>query len=161
MNISLLERVRARRLQMEEAGVAMGRAGTADRASTRILLIAGTTSAVSLLREALWDRNLSIDVVPARDARRTLERRHDYDLVVLDLLSSGSRGELICRHVRDAGTTRPVLVLGMGYSSEDPSALFDAGADAYVAEPIDFDELRARIDALLRRAAFRLIRAAP
>lgn len=173
MNISLLDHVRARRLQPDEAGVVTGTVGTAgatgatgtagmpNSVRTRVLLVAATMSAASLLRHALWDRDLSIDVVPARDARWTLERHPNYDLVVLDLLSSGSRGDLVCRHVRDAGTTRPILVLGIGYPSEDPPALFDAGADGYIAEPIDLEELRARVDALLRRAALRLVRATP
>lgn len=164
MMISLLGQVRARRLQTDEAGATPEPAGAprpAGAVPTRVLLIAETMSATSLLRRALWDRGLTIDVVPPRDARRALEIGPDYNLVVLDLLSSRCRGDLVCRHMRDAASTSPILVLGTGYPSEDPSSLFDAGADAYVAEPIDFDELRARVDALLRRAYLRLVRATP
>ena len=74
------------------------------------------------------------------------------DLIVLDLGLPDEDGLVVIRHVRREATT-PILVLSARDREADKVAALDQGADDYVTKPFGMVELRARIDALLRRAA--------
>jgi two-component system KDP operon response regulator KdpE len=93
-------------------------------------------------------------VVEARDAREAL-RRWDAsrpDLIVLDLGLPDRDGTVVIRRVRREALT-PILILSARGEEQDKIAALDAGADDYVTKPFGLGELRARIAALLRRAA--------
>jgi two-component system, OmpR family, KDP operon response regulator KdpE len=74
------------------------------------------------------------------------------DLIVLDLGLPDGSGEDMCRQLR-AWTQVPILVLSARHSDAEKVALFDAGSDDYVTKPFSSAELKARVRALLRRAA--------
>jgi two-component system KDP operon response regulator KdpE len=74
------------------------------------------------------------------------------DLIVLDLGLPDGSGEETCRQLR-SWTQAPILVLSARHSDAEKVALFDAGADDYVTKPFSPAELKARVRALLRRAA--------
>jgi two-component system KDP operon response regulator KdpE len=94
------------------------------------------------------------DVVEAGDAAMALDawavKRPD--LIVLDLGLPDQDGLTVIRSVRREATT-PILVLSARDRESDKVAALDLGADDYVTKPFGMAELRARIDALLRRAA--------
>ena len=86
-------------------------------------------------------------------APKTMSNLFNYDLVVLDLMLPDGDGIQFCRQFRQGGYPNPLMILtAKGSTAEKVSAL-DAGADDYVVKPFDFDELCARIRALLRRDA--------
>jgi len=94
------------------------------------------------------------DVVEAGDAASAMgawEARRP-DLIVLDLGLPDEDGLVVIRHIRREATT-PILVLSARDREADKVAALDLGADDYVTKPFGMAELRARIDALLRRAA--------
>jgi two-component system KDP operon response regulator KdpE len=74
------------------------------------------------------------------------------DAIVLDLGLPDADGGDVCRDVR-AFSAAPILVLSARHSDAEKVALLDAGADDYVTKPFSTDELRARVRALIRRAA--------
>jgi two-component system KDP operon response regulator KdpE len=74
------------------------------------------------------------------------------DLIVLDLGLPDGAGEESCRQLR-SWTQAPILVLTARHSDTEKVSLFDAGADDYVTKPFSPAELKARVRALLRRAA--------
>lgn len=74
------------------------------------------------------------------------------DLIVLDLGLPDRDGSTVIRHVRREATT-PVLVLSAREREADKVAALDQGADDYMTKPFGMPELRARIDALIRRSA--------
>jgi len=74
------------------------------------------------------------------------------DLIVLDLGLPDRDGATVIRHVRREATT-PILVLSARDREADKIAALDHGADDYMTKPFGMGELRARIDALIRRAA--------
>jgi DNA-binding response OmpR family regulator len=84
------------------------------------------------------------------DASERLERE-DWDLVILDLRLPGRSGFDVLRTLAAAGNDTPVLVLSARSSTETKVAALEAGATDYLAKPFAFDELVARIRALLRR----------
>ena len=75
----------------------------------------------------------------------------DYDGVLLDIMLPGVTGIGVLKKMRGDGDSTPVLLLTALGSVDDRVAGLDAGADDYLTKPFDFDELLARIRAMLRR----------
>lgn len=75
----------------------------------------------------------------------------EFDVVILDVLLPGLDGVRVCRAVRAAGVTTPILMLTALGEVEDRVTGLDAGADDYLGKPFSFDELLARMRALTRR----------
>jgi two-component system KDP operon response regulator KdpE len=94
------------------------------------------------------------DVREARTAAEALAawEAHRPDLIVLDLGLPDLDGSTVVRRVRREATT-PILILSARDREADKVAALDHGADDYVTKPFGMPELRARIDALVRRAA--------
>src|SRR4051794_22662842 len=74
-----------------------------------------------------------------------------FDAVVLDLMLPGRSGLEVLRDLRSKGFRKPVLILTARDAVEDRVTGLDAGADDYLIKPFAFDELLARLRALLRR----------
>ncbi|NEP43448.1 MAG: response regulator, partial [Okeania sp. SIO2H7] len=75
----------------------------------------------------------------------------DYDLILLDVVLPKIDGIVLCRKLRSIKENTPIILLTSRDSSEDKVKGLDAGADDYVVKPFNFEELSARIRALLRR----------
>ena len=124
-----------------------------DRAmSARILLVeddAATRTAVAANLEAHGFRVTTSDDVAGALRAWDAERP---DLILLDLGLPDLDGSAVVRHVRRDATT-PILILSARADERVKVATLEAGADDYVTKPFGMDELRARIGAVLRRAA--------
>jgi len=92
------------------------------------------------------------EVIPAEDGESALRSVRDRvpDAVILDLMLPGIDGLEVCRRLRSVSTV-PILVLTARDTVPDRVTGLDAGADDYMVKPFAFDELLARIRALLRR----------
>lgn len=101
------------------------------------------------LREEGFAVDVAGDLATARD--RAIES--EYDLALLDLVLPDGSGLELLAEWRDEGRTTPVLVLTAQDRLEHKVAGLDAGADDYLTKPFEFDELLARVRALLRRRA--------
>ena len=104
----------------------------------------------------MLDRTLSAEgyavesVVEGADALAAVEQSTP-DLIVLDVGLPGLDGLAVCRRLRAKGLATPVLLLTARDAVPDRVAGLDAGADDYLVKPFAFDELLARVRALLRR----------
>lgn len=74
----------------------------------------------------------------------------DYDAVILDIMMPKADGYTVLRHLRDAGKTTPVLFLTAKDSVADRVKGLDSGANDYLVKPFSFEELSARLRAMLR-----------
>ena len=84
-------------------------------------------------------------------ARRA--REETFDLILLDVMLPGKDGFEVCRELRTAGVRTPIILLtALTHEAEKVMGL-EVGADDYVTKPFSHRELRARIKAVLRRAA--------
>ena len=76
----------------------------------------------------------------------------DFEVLILDIMLPGCSGRELCRRLRAAGNGTPVLMLTALDATEDKVEGLRGGADDYLTKPFDFDELLARIEALIRRS---------
>ncbi|MET0624988.1 MAG: response regulator transcription factor [Pyrinomonadaceae bacterium] len=120
-------------------------------ARVRILLVEDEPSAALMLAKGLREEAYAVDV--AADGERALEMAfvNDYDLIILDVMLPRKGGFEVCRELRASGSAVPVLMLTARDAVEDRVAGLDSGADDYLPKPFDFEELLARVRALLRR----------
>ena len=97
------------------------------------------------------DRSYSVDL--AFDGETGLRQglTEEYSLVVLDLNLPRMDGLEVCRQLRQAGRSMPVLMLTARVGHQNVVAGLDSGADDYLTKPFDLEELLARMRALLRR----------
>jgi two-component system response regulator MprA len=117
---------------------------------TTILIVDDDPNICSVLRRGLRFEGYTVHV--AEDGPQALEmaRTEPPDLVVLDVMLPEMDGLEVCRRLR-RDTAVPILMLTARDAVPDRIAGLDSGADDYLVKPFDFDELLARIRALLRR----------
>lgn len=119
----------------------------------KVLLVEDEKKLAAALARGLKLKGFAADVV--HDGEKALNRislnRTDYDIVILDLMLPSMDGLEICRKVREWNITIPILVLTARSEIERKVELLQAGVDDYIVKPFSFDELIARIQALLRR----------
>jgi DNA-binding response OmpR family regulator len=115
-----------------------------------ILLVEDDAKAARLLARGLQEEGFLVTVAPSAEAVNPAGL--DCDLVLLDWMLPGKDGTALCRELRSAGLRVPVLMLTARDAVADRIAGLDTGADDYLTKPFVFDELLARIRALLRRA---------
>ena len=118
----------------------------------RILVIDDETKIVDLLRRGLTYEGYQVDVAYDGESGLSQARRDPPDLVILDVMMPGLDGMEVCRRLRAQGwSDLPILMLTARDAVPDRVAGLDAGADDYLVKPFAFDELLARVRALLRR----------
>jgi DNA-binding response OmpR family regulator len=117
----------------------------------RILVVEDEPVAAAVLAKGLREHAYAVDVAVDGDDALEQVGVNDYDLVILDVLLPGITGLELCRQLRDAGSTVPILMLTARGGLDQRVEGLDAGADDYLPKPYHFPELLARVRALLRR----------
>ena len=130
----------------------------AIRRTVRILVVEDEPSIAGFVRRGLHFEGYEVDVVADGPGALRVLRDTPPDLLVLDVMVPGVDGMEIARRVRAAEAAErlpaiPILMLTARDAIADRVTGLRAGADDYLVKPFDFDELLARIEALLRRAA--------
>jgi two-component system OmpR family response regulator len=118
-----------------------------------VLVVEDEIRTAALLRRGLSEAGYSVDV--AVDGPEAVWRASEfsYDAVVLDVMLPGYDGVEVCRRLRGLGRWAPVLMLTARGDLAARVRGLDSGADDYLAKPFSFDELFARLRALIRRGA--------
>ena len=126
--------------------------GMMAMAAPRILAVDDDPKILSLMRRGLAFAGYAVDL--AADGAQALASARDRapDLVVLDVMLPDLDGLEVCRRLRAGEPNLPIILLTAKDRVPDRVAGLDAGADDYLVKPFAFDELLARIRALLRRA---------
>jgi two-component system response regulator QseB len=121
----------------------------------RLLLIEDDPDLGEGIRLALQREHYVVDWLQDGKSAWAALQTDDFDLLILDLGLPGMSGLELLSRARAAGQLTPVLILTARDAAEDRVRGLDAGADDYLIKPFDIHELKARIRALLRRAAGR------
>ena len=120
-----------------------------------ILVVEDRREVLDVLQRTLSDNGYAVKTASDGDAGLELALDLKPDLVILDVGLPKRNGLHVARELRNRAFTAPVLMLTARDTIADKITGFDAGADDYLSKPFDYDELLARVKALLRRAAIR------
>lgn len=117
----------------------------------RLLIVEDESKIAQFLRRGLNEEGFAVDTAHDGDEALELFGTNVYDTAVLDLLLPKVNGIEVCRQMRSKNVDIPILILTAKAQIEDKIAGFNAGADDYLTKPFSFEELVARIHALIRR----------
>lgn len=121
----------------------------------RILIIEDDRQITNLIRRGLSEDGYAVDIAYDGVEGESLAESIPYDVIVLDIILPGKDGVGVCRALRQKAIHSRILMLTCKGDIRDRVSGLDAGADDYMVKPFDFDELSARIRALLRREVTR------
>ncbi|HVU62350.1 MAG TPA: response regulator, partial [Phycisphaerales bacterium] len=103
------------------------------------------------IQAGLQEAGFSSDICATGFEGEEMASGQQYDIIVLDLMLPDRDGLEICRNLRRRKVATPLIMLTALGSTEDKVAGLDAGADDFLPKPFKFEELLARIRAVLRR----------
>jgi len=117
----------------------------------RLLIVEDDPKVAAALKKGLKEEGYAVDICPDGDEAVFLAQSYQYDLILLDLMLPGKDGWKVCRELRANKVIIPILILTARDALEDKVKGLREGADDYLTKPFAFEELLARIQALLRR----------
>ena len=117
----------------------------------KLLLVEDDPKVAGAVRSGLSDERFVVDVAADGEEGEFMASTSHYDAIVLDVMLPKMDGLEVCRRLRAAGIHTPILMLTARDATADKIAGLDCGADDYLTKPFAFDELLARLRALLRR----------
>jgi DNA-binding response OmpR family regulator len=118
----------------------------------RVLVVEDEIKLANAIKRALELQKYAVDVAYDGEAGLDLAVGESFDIIILDLMLPRISGIEICDQVRKEGIATPVLILTAKGQTEDKVRGLDSGADDYMVKPFSFEELFARIRALVRRS---------
>ena len=117
----------------------------------KILVVEDDRKVAGFIEQGLREEGYAVDVAPDGDEATMMAHVYEYDLVVLDVMLPKKTGLQVAAELRREGRKTPILMLTARDATEDVVRGLDAGADDYLTKPFKFDELLARVRALVRR----------
>ena len=117
----------------------------------RILVVEDERKVASFIRKGLEEEGYAVDVAADGEEGLVLALTRVHDLIILDIRLPKMDGLRVLQALRHDSVTAPVLLLTVRATIEDKVLGLDAGADDYLTKPFAFQELVARVRALLRR----------
>jgi two-component system OmpR family response regulator len=118
----------------------------------RVLVIEDEAKLAEVVARGLREEGYAADIAGGGEDALWMAQAAGYDAILLDVMLPGADGFEICRRLRELGVWSPVLMLTARDAVEDRVHGLDAGADDYLIKPFSFEELLARLRALVRRA---------
>lgn len=123
----------------------------------RILVVEDDHKIANAIKKGLEQESFAVDVCYEGSEGLGQAVTEDYDLIILDRMLPGiTDGLNICKALRDQGKHIPVLILTAKDKIEDRVEGLNNGADDYLIKPFAFEEMLARVQALLRRPKIKL-----
>ncbi len=118
----------------------------------KILIIEDELKLGQSIKRGLEQEGYAVEHVTNAEDGLNYAQNDDYDLIVLDrMLPNGQDGLELCKQLRSDSWNGPILVLTAMTQTSDKVIGLRSGADDYLAKPFAFDELVARVQALMRR----------
>ena len=117
----------------------------------RVLVIEDEAKLADVIARGLREEGYAADIAGRGEDALWMAQAAPYDAILLDVMLPGADGFEVCRRLRACGVWSPVLMLTARDAVEDRVHGLDAGADDYLVKPFSFEELLARLRALVRR----------
>ena len=119
----------------------------------RLLVVEDENKVASFIKKGLEEEGYAVDLAADGEAGLAMALERVHDLIILDIRLPKMDGLQVLQMLRQDKITTPVLLLTVRATIEDKVLGLDAGADDYLTKPFAFQELVARVRALLRRRA--------
>lgn len=119
----------------------------------KILIVEDEKKVAGFVKKGLEQEYYTVDVAYDGKEGLDLALREEYDLIILDIMLPFKDGISVMKEIRGAKILTPILLLTAKFSTSDKIEGLDSGADDYLTKPFAFEELLARVRALLRRAS--------
>lgn len=120
----------------------------------RILVVEDERKIASFIKSGLEEERYIVEMVHDGEAALELALNNHFDAILLDIMLPGKSGIDVLKELRKVNNPTPVIMLTAMGSTEDKVSGLDTGADDYIAKPFSFQELTARLRAVLRRSSF-------
>lgn len=104
-----------------------------------------------LLKKNLQAENFNVDTALDGEEGSFMARTNNYDIILLDNMMPKKNGQQVCREIRKDGRSVPIIMVSVNSETTTKVDLLNSGADDYLTKPFEFNELLARVNALLRR----------
>lgn len=118
----------------------------------RILIAEDDKKVAHFIEKGLKEERYAVDVCYDGEEAVFLSEINPYDVIILDIMLPKKNGFAVCREIRKNGVLTPVIMLTARSQVQDRVRGLQEGADDYLSKPFAFEELLARVQALLRRS---------
>ena len=118
---------------------------------TSILLVEDESDVVNFIKKGLGEESFHVSVAFNGVDGLKMAQDNQYDIILLDIKKPEKNGIEVCKEIRSRGITTPILFLTALNTSDNIALGLNSGADDYLVKPFKFNELIARISAILRR----------
>jgi DNA-binding response OmpR family regulator len=116
-----------------------------------ILLVEDELNVVNFIRKGLSEEQFSVSVALNGNDGLNMAIENNYDMILLDIMIPEKSGIEVCKEMREKGIKTPILFLTALNTPDNIALGLNSGADDYLSKPFKFNELIARINAILRR----------
>ena len=106
---------------------------------------------VDFLKTSFESESSNVDTATDGSDGSYMARTNNYDVIILDQCLPKKNGNIVCEEIRAAGKTTPIIFLSIIKDLNCKVDSFEKGGDDYVTKPFSFEELRARVRAVVRR----------
>ena len=117
----------------------------------KLLVVEDSQKLQKSLKAGLRQLGYAVDIASDGEEALRFALSYDYDVIVLDLMLPKKSGLEVLREIRQSSRTPEILILSARDQTQDRVLGLEQGADDYLTKPFAFDELHARIQALIRR----------
>jgi len=119
----------------------------------KVLLVEDEPQVSAFVKQGLEEKSFEVDVAYDGTTGERLALSREYDVIMLDIVIPGMNGFDLCKLIKKEKPQIPILMLTTLGTTADKVAGFSSGADDYLLKPFEFEELIARLNALVRRAS--------
>ncbi len=119
----------------------------------KVLLINDDGWSSDTIEMKLTEESYNTVIAHNEDQGLLLAQSNNYDVIIVDITNSAKNGFKLCKELRNHGVNIPIIMLRADDTEENMIKGFEAGIDDYIPKPFYYDELIARIRALVRRAS--------
>lgn len=119
----------------------------------KILIIEDDKDLRVLLKDSLISKAHTVELASDGGEGSFLGKSYEYDAIILDYSLPKKNGLIVCKEIRGAGRSTPILFLSVTDSVDTKVSALEHGADDYMVKPFSLEELHARLQALNRRPA--------
>ena len=119
----------------------------------KFLIVEDDLNTAAFVKDSLVAYSHTVEISGNGTEALFLAKSYDYDAILLDNSLPGRDGLSVCREIRSAGKTTPILFMSVDGETDTKLKAFKSGADDYITKPFALEEMRARIEAVTRRTA--------